>query len=101
MYDYSLSVQREIPFGMIVDVGGGTGAMIAEVLRAHPHVRGILVDQPGTIARAGEALQASGVAERVTTVGRSEHSSGERQLLAARRQEELLQGQPDPRRALT
>jgi 2,7-dihydroxy-5-methyl-1-naphthoate 7-O-methyltransferase len=36
----------------MVDVGGGTGAMLTELLKRHPGVHGILVDLPGTIARA-------------------------------------------------
>lgn len=55
----------------VVDVGGGTGAMLAELLRARPGVRGTLVDLPGTVARSAETFEAAGVAERVTTVGQS------------------------------
>jgi len=55
----------------VVDVGGGTGAMLAEILRARPAIRGILVDQPGAVARAAEIFQAAGVAGRVTSVGQS------------------------------
>ena len=44
----------------MVDVGGGTGAMLASLLRRHPHVRGILVDFPGTVARASEILTSAG-----------------------------------------
>jgi hypothetical protein len=55
----------------VVDVGGGTGALLAEVLRAHPGTRGILVDLPRTVARSAELLQAAGVADRVTTAGQS------------------------------
>jgi SAM-dependent methyltransferase len=55
----------------VVDVGGGTGALLAEVLRAHPAVRGILVDLPRTVARSAEVLQAAGVADRVTLAGQS------------------------------
>jgi 2,7-dihydroxy-5-methyl-1-naphthoate 7-O-methyltransferase len=55
----------------VVDVGGGTGAMLAEILRARPAVRGTLVDLPGTVARAAETFAAAGVADRVTTVGQS------------------------------
>ena len=55
----------------VVDVGGGTGALLAEVLRAHPDVRGTLVDLPRTVARSGETFRAAGVADRVTTVGQS------------------------------
>jgi hypothetical protein len=54
----------------VVDVGGGTGALLAEVLQAHPHVRGTLVDLPRVVAAAGEP-RAAGVADRVTTVGQS------------------------------
>jgi hypothetical protein len=55
----------------IVDVGGGTGALLASLLRRHPQVRGILVDLPGTVARAGEITRESGVASRVTVQGQS------------------------------
>ncbi len=55
----------------VVDVGGGTGAMLAEILRARPAVRGILVDLPGTVARAAETFRAAGLADRVTTAGQS------------------------------
>ena len=55
----------------VVDVGGGTGALLAEILRARPKVRGTLVDLPRTVARSGEVFQAAGVADRVTTVGQS------------------------------
>jgi len=55
----------------MVDVGGGTGAMLASLLRRHPHVQGILVDLPGTVARAGEILTSAGVADRVLLRGQS------------------------------
>lgn len=55
----------------VVDVGGGTGALLAEVLRARPGVRGVLVDLPRTVARSQEMFQAAGVADRVTVVGQS------------------------------
>ncbi|MGI9072924.1 MAG: methyltransferase [Bryobacteraceae bacterium] len=41
----------------MVDVGGGTGALLAEKLRAPPEVHGTLVDLPRTIARSGEVFQ--------------------------------------------
>jgi 2,7-dihydroxy-5-methyl-1-naphthoate 7-O-methyltransferase len=55
----------------VVDVGGGTGAFLAEILRAHPHLRGTLLDHPGTVARSGPLFEAAGVADRVTTAGQS------------------------------
>ncbi len=55
----------------VVDVGGGTGALLAEILRAHPSVRGTLVDLHATIERSHEVFEAAGVADRVTTVAQS------------------------------
>lgn len=55
----------------VVDVGGRTGALLAEILRARPDIHGTLVDLPRTVARAGSLFQAAGVAERVRTVGQS------------------------------
>jgi len=52
-------------------VGGGTGTLLAEVLRTHPGVRGTLVDQPATVARAGRTFQDAGVADRVTMTAQS------------------------------
>jgi hypothetical protein len=53
----------------VVDVGGGTGALLAALLKRHPAARGILVDLPGTVARAGEII--ADVADRVTLAGQS------------------------------
>lgn len=55
----------------VVDVGGGAGALLAELLRLHPHLRGTLVDLPRTVARSAETFQAAGVADRATAVGQS------------------------------
>jgi len=50
----------------VVDVGGGNGAMLAAILRAHSEMRGILFDLAQGLAGAGESLAAAGVANRVT-----------------------------------
>ena len=55
----------------VVDVGGGTGALLAEILRARPEIYGTLVDLPRTVARVGSLLQAACVGERVSMVGQS------------------------------
>lgn len=55
----------------VVDVGGGTGSLLAEILRFRPSVRGTLVDQPATVARAAALFEAAGVTDRVTAVGQS------------------------------
>jgi hypothetical protein len=41
-------------FTTVVDVGGGHGALLAEVLRTNPEVRGILYDQPDVVAGASQ-----------------------------------------------
>jgi hypothetical protein len=55
----------------LVDVAGGTGAMLAEILRTRPELRGTLVDLPRTVALSPEIFESAGVADRVTTVGQS------------------------------
>ncbi len=55
----------------VVDVGGGTGSLLAEILRARPTLRGTLIDQPATVARSSEIFRAAGVSDRVTIVGQS------------------------------
>jgi hypothetical protein len=59
------------PVRTVVDVGGGTGSLLAALLRRHPHTQGILLDLPGTVARARPLLESQGVADRVTTRGQS------------------------------
>jgi O-methyltransferase domain len=59
----------------IVDVAGGHGALITAILKANPHMRGILFDLPHVIAEAQEFLQSSGVEHRCeTTSGNFFHS---------------------------
>ncbi|MBV9266890.1 MAG: hypothetical protein JO061_12045 [Acidobacteriaceae bacterium] len=55
----------------VVDIGGGTGALLAEVLRKRPHLRGTLVDLPRVVRRSAEVFEAAGVADRVEAVGQS------------------------------
>ncbi|MBS1829709.1 MAG: hydroxyneurosporene methyltransferase [Acidobacteria bacterium] len=55
----------------IADVGGGTGAMLAGILKLHPHLKGTLVDQPRTVALSGPVFTEADVADRVTIVGQS------------------------------
>lgn len=55
----------------VVDVGGGTGSLLAEILRKRPHVRGTLVDLPRTVARSREVFQAAGVADRANALAQS------------------------------
>jgi O-methyltransferase domain/Dimerisation domain len=45
---------------VIADIGGGTGALLAAVLHAHPGARGVLFDQPHVVANAGPVVAALG-----------------------------------------
>jgi hypothetical protein len=57
VYDFS-------QYRLIVDVGGGQGAMLASILAAYGGVRGIVFDQPHVVARAETVLRTAGVADR-------------------------------------
>lgn len=56
------------PFGTVVDVGGGRGALLTGILRAYPTVRGVLVDLPHVVAGAEAAFASAGVADRASVV---------------------------------
>jgi hypothetical protein len=58
-------------FGTVVDVGGGNGALLVALLRAHPHMRGVLLDLPYAIAVAEGAIEAAGLGDRCRTVAGS------------------------------
>lgn len=64
VYDFT---QRRL----VVDVGGGHGALLAAVLKAAPAARGVLFDLPSVVADAGSAFAAAGVNARVTTASGS------------------------------
>lgn len=57
------------PLRTVVDVGGGTGALLIGILKAHPHLHGIVLDLPHTAERAQQYIAESGLAERCTAVG--------------------------------
>jgi precorrin-6B methylase 2 len=56
-------------FSTIVDIGGGSGAVLAETLAANPHLRGVLFDSPEAVACAAEVLSKAGVSSRCRVVG--------------------------------
>jgi hypothetical protein len=49
---------------LIVDVGGGSGELLAAVLARHPTARGLLFDLAHALDRAGPVLERHGVADR-------------------------------------
>lgn len=55
-------------FERLVDVGGGQGALLRELLAATPKLKGVLFDLPAVVAGAGSILE-NGVAGRAEIVG--------------------------------
>jgi O-methyltransferase domain/Dimerisation domain len=52
------------PGSLVVDVGGGSGAMLAAILAAHPDVRGIVFDAAGVVDEADARFAAQGLSDR-------------------------------------
>jgi SAM-dependent methyltransferase len=61
-YDFS-SVRR------VVDVGGGNGALTIGILRAHPHLEGIVFDLSSVAERTRARARETGLAERFRAEG--------------------------------
>jgi SAM-dependent methyltransferase len=51
-------------FSSIVDVGGGKGTLLAEILKAHPEMTAVLFDLPETEKHARDYIVESGLSER-------------------------------------
>jgi precorrin-6B methylase 2 len=54
--------------GRIVDVGGGTGELMAHILAHKTSLRGVLFDRPHVVAGAGKILETAGVQGRCQMV---------------------------------
>jgi hypothetical protein len=52
----------------LVDVGGGTGTLLAQVLAHRPEIGGVLLERPGMLALARRYLSDQGVADRCDLV---------------------------------
>ncbi|MDQ3577422.1 MAG: methyltransferase [Actinomycetota bacterium] len=53
----------------VVDIGGGNGQLLAEILTAHPTARGTLFDQENVVDAATANLAANDVLDRAAVVG--------------------------------
>jgi len=56
-YDFS-------PFGTLVDVGGGEGALLVGILRANPALRGVVFDLPRLAPGARKQIAGAGLGDR-------------------------------------
>jgi hypothetical protein len=52
----------------VVDVGGGQGILLAEILRRHQHLEGVLFDLPATAVRASAVLGAAHLDDRCQVI---------------------------------
>ena len=51
-------------FRTLVDLGGGTGQVLKQILLAHPHLTGILMELPPTDQAARHTFEAAGLSEQ-------------------------------------
>ena len=66
------AVVRAYDFGgmkRVVDVGGGHGQLLAAILKANPHLSGVVFDQPEVADAARERLAAEGLGGRCEAEG--------------------------------
>jgi hypothetical protein len=61
-YDYS-------KINTLVDIAGGDGGHLIEVLKQHPTMQGVLFDQPETAKRAEAHIREAGLSDRCIAVG--------------------------------
>ncbi len=61
-YDFTTS-------GVIVDVGGGRGQLLAAILGAHPSLHGVLFDLPHVVAQADTLFAQANALDRCTLIG--------------------------------
>ena len=61
-YDFSV-------FNSIVDVGGGNGNLLSQIISRYPQPRGLVFDQPHVVAEAPALLAGRGLGDRITTQG--------------------------------
>jgi hypothetical protein len=53
----------------VIDIGGGHGRFIAAILKANPHLQGVLFDRPEVVAGAQRVIESEGLANRCECVG--------------------------------
>ena len=75
MGDLSAGVSGEVTrsydfaaYKTVLDVGGAHGILLGAILRANPHMRGILFDLPHVTATAADSLRAQGIEQRCDLV---------------------------------
>ena len=54
---------------IVAELGGSHGGLLAAVLETHPHVSGVLLDEPHALSAVAPVFQSLGLADRVHLVG--------------------------------
>ncbi len=54
---------------LLVDVGGGHGALTTAILKTHPNIRAVLFDLPSLVAGARMWLDSAGIGDRCEVIG--------------------------------
>ncbi len=62
------TLQRDPDGALLVDVGGGKGALVGGILRSNPRLRGMVCDIPAGLAETHQYLAELGVADRCSVV---------------------------------
>jgi hypothetical protein len=68
---YAPSVADTFDFsevGTVIDLGGGNGTLLVEILRRHQHLSGVLFELPSVAARATAIVAAGAVTERCRVI---------------------------------
>lgn len=65
----TLSLYDLSDYEKIIDIGGGEGYFVAEVLAQNPQQKGILLDQPSVVENADKVFAEYAVADRAAAVG--------------------------------
>lgn len=53
----------------VVDVGGGEGELLLDILKHAPAAHGVLFDQPHVVERAAQRIKEAGLSDRCTVIG--------------------------------
>jgi methylase of polypeptide subunit release factors len=62
-------------FRTVVDIGGGNGALMAEILKVHPRPAGIVFDLPRAVVSAQQTIDVAGLSDRCRFVGGNAYES--------------------------
>jgi len=75
MTDHSTMNARQVAqsydfsqFSTLMDVGGGHGLLLAEILKATPALQGIVFDMPGVSLEGGNQFEKAGLSERASII---------------------------------